>query len=257
MAEVETSIHFLTRDRTYEHEKPYQLKYTAAEGIPTTNIRLEKQAPIRISSMRGQEQQFPFEKNGFTVLKMNKEIPYVEFNDPAGVKRYLTLVAKQLRTRLGADKVQLYQYVVSAWKPVPARDAGFCTDNPQIRKRDPDFPIAKNKDVWKPLRGPLRDWPLALCDASTVHPNDLIASDNVFDVKVTENMQVHYDSGHKWYYLEDQESSELLVFRQADSHPAGRVGVPHTSFLNPKAGKDELPRESIEVRTLVSYGDVD
>ncbi|KAL8772707.1 MAG: hypothetical protein Q9194_004531 [Teloschistes cf. exilis] len=146
MAEVETSIHFLTRDRTYEHEKPYQLKYTAAEGIPTTNIRLEKQAPIRISSMRGQEQQFSFEKNGFTVLKMNKEIPYVEFNDLAGVKRYLTLVAKQLRTRLGADKVQLYQYVVSAWKPVPARDAGFCTDNPQIRKRDPDFPIAKNKE---------------------------------------------------------------------------------------------------------------
>lgn len=79
--------------------------------------------------------------------------------------------------------------------------------------------------VWKPLRGPLRDWPLALCDASSVQATDLMASDQVFDTKVTENMQVHYDAGHKWYYLEDQEPSELLVFRQADSHPAGRVGM--------------------------------
>lgn len=89
-------------------------------------------------------------------------------------------------------------------------------------------------------------------------------------------MQVHYDAAHKWYYLADQEPSELLVFRQTDSHPTARVGmcaeflsdvagpwgclcsfdqgVPHSSFPNPLAGADELPRESIEVRTLVSYG---
>ncbi len=34
-------------------------------------------------------------------------------------------------------------------------------------------------------------------------------------------------------------------------------GVPHSSFPNPLAGKDGLPRESIEVRTIVSYGDID
>ena len=50
-------------------------------------------------------------------------------------------------------------------------------------------------------------------------------ADIVFDTKVTENMQVHHAAGHKWYYLEDQDPSELLVFRQADSHPAGRVGM--------------------------------
>ena len=50
-------------------------------------------------------------------------------------------------------------------------------------------------------------------------------ADIVFDTKVTENMQVHHAAAHKWYYLEDQEPSELLVFRQADSHPAGRVGM--------------------------------
>ena len=32
-----------------------------------------------------------------------------------------------------------------------------------------------------------------------------------------------------------------------------RLGVPHSSFPNPLAKEGELPRESIEVRTLVSY----
>lgn len=78
--------------------------------------------------------------------------------------------------------------------------------------------------VWKPLRGPLRDWPLALCDAASVKAADLTAADIVFEENVSENLQIHYDAAQKWYYLEDQEASEMLVFRQAESHPAGRVG---------------------------------
>ena len=82
-----------------------------------------------------------------------------------------------------------------------------------------------SRSVWKPLRGPLRDWPLALCDAASVQANDVTPADVVYDTKVNENMQVHHDAAHKWYYLEDQDPSELLVFKQADSHHTGRVGM--------------------------------
>ena len=34
-------------------------------------------------------------------------------------------------------------------------------------------------------------------------------------------------------------------------------GCPHSSFRNPLAGDDELPRESIEARAIVYYGDCD
>ena len=122
MAVVESSLHFLTRDNVYEHEKPYQLRYKAAKEIPTTNIRLEKQEPIKISSIRGQERQFSFERNGFTVLKMDQEVPYDDFSTSAGVTRYLNMVAEQLRKRLGAEKVQVYQYVVSTWKILHANN---------------------------------------------------------------------------------------------------------------------------------------
>ena len=34
------------------------------------------------------------------------------------------------------------------------------------------------------------------------------------------------------------------------------LGVPHSAFANPLASADELPRESIEVLTLVSYDNI-
>ena len=112
MATVETSMHFLTRDIMYEKEKPYQLKYAPEVGIPKTNFRLEKQDPITISNMRGQERQFSFQRNGFAVLKMDKEIPYEDFSDPEGIRRYLEAVSENLKMLLGANKVQPFQYVV-------------------------------------------------------------------------------------------------------------------------------------------------
>ena len=112
MAVVETSLNFLKRDELYEREKPYQLKYAPAEGIPISNLRLEKQHNIKITSIRDREAQFTFEKNGFTVLRLNEDIPYDEFSNPDGIRRYLDMVSTHLKNLFGADKVQAFQYVV-------------------------------------------------------------------------------------------------------------------------------------------------
>jgi hypothetical protein len=72
--------------------------------------------------------------------------------------------------------------------------------------------------IWKPLRGPLNDWPLALCDASTVNANqDLEAADLLYTDFATENRQVYYRDEYKWYYLSDHGVDELLVFKQSDT----------------------------------------
>ena len=72
--------------------------------------------------------------------------------------------------------------------------------------------------LWKPLRGPLYDWPLALCDASTINPStDLEPCDQVFATHASENVQVRYGEQQRWYYLEGQREDEVLVFRQSDS----------------------------------------
>ena len=73
---------------------------------------------------------------------------------------------------------------------------------------------------------------------------------------MTENMQVHYDAAQKWYYLEDQEPSELLIFRQAESHPAGRVGKFDESGPNPPVSMNDAYHSSRRTPLIVpeSFG---
>lgn len=109
-----------------------------------------------------------------------------------------------------------------------------------------------NLSVWKPLRGPVRDWPLAFCDPTTVTISDLHPGDLVYDDYVVENMQLHYASNQKWYYLSDQGPEEAWVFVQSDSDKTKtKAGVPHSSFPLPASTTPPEPRESIEVRCLV------
>lgn len=112
-------MQFLARDKLYEHEKPYRLQYKAPEGVPKTNFRIEKHDRINISSIRGREKEFSLEKNGFTMLNLDQEVPYEDFDNEVGIQRYMNLVADRLRVLLNADKVQVYQYVVG---PMPCVD---------------------------------------------------------------------------------------------------------------------------------------
>lgn len=76
--------------------------------------------------------------------------------------------------------------------------------------------------LWKPLRGPLHDYPLALCDRRSVDfEQDLEAQDIVDQQELLENMHVYHRKQHRWYYLSGQQDSEVLIFRQADTRPNG------------------------------------
>jgi hypothetical protein len=109
-------------------------------------------------------------------------------------------------------------------------------------------------NVWRPIRGPLRDAPLALCDARSVGPGDLVAADLVYRDRTGENYLMTYRPGHRWFYAPDMRVDEALLLKCYDSAEDGRTRfVPHTAFLDPTAPADALPRESIELRTLVFY----
>ena len=52
-----------------------------------------------------------------------------------------------------------------------------------------------------PIAGPVRDMPLAVCDATTVAPADLVASDLIFPDRRGETYQVRFNPVHRWYWL--------------------------------------------------------
>ncbi len=108
-------------------------------------------------------------------------------------------------------------------------------------------------NVWRPIRGPVLDSPLALCDARTFADDDLITSDLVYPHVRGETSSVEYKPGHRWYYFSEQRPDEAILIRVHDSANDGRARLSfHTSFDNPLA-VGAPPRESIEARALVFF----
>ncbi len=94
--------------------------------------------------------------------------------------------------------------------------------------------------------------PLALADASSIRPEHLVATDQVFPDRVGEIYQLAYDPAQRWYYAPAMTPDEVLLIKGWDSLNDGRARfTPHGAFELPDTPADAPARESIEVRTLV------
>jgi hypothetical protein len=106
-------------------------------------------------------------------------------------------------------------------------------------------------NVWRPIRGPVQRSPLALADASSVHPEDLVATDQVFPDRVGEIYHLAYDPAQRWYFAPAMTPDEVLLIKGWDSLTDRARFTPHGAFDLPDTPAGAPPRESIEVRTLV------
>lgn len=117
-------------------------------------------------------------------------------------------------------------------------------------------------NLWRPIVGPVWDNPLAVCDAHSVDPADLIATDihhfGEDDLTVPRHVgqiySVRHNPAHRWFYVSEMRPDEVLLLKCYDSHADGRARfMPHTGFRNPACPSEFVPRESIEARTLVVF----
>src|SRR4029077_17224688 len=109
-------------------------------------------------------------------------------------------------------------------------------------------------NLWRPIHGPVQDAPLAVCDALSVAPEDLLASDLVYRDRIGETYSVTYNPAHRWFYLSAMTPDEALLLKCYDSSTDGRARfAPHSAFTDPTAPADAPLRESIELRTLVFH----
>jgi len=109
-------------------------------------------------------------------------------------------------------------------------------------------------NVWRPIRAPLEDSPLAVCDARSIAPSDFVATDLIYKDRTGEIYNVRHGAAHRWFYAPRMRIDEVLAFRCYDSAQDGRARfVAHTAFEDPTAPPVVIPRESIEVRTMVFY----
>ena len=113
-------------------------------------------------------------------------------------------------------------------------------------------------NIWRAISAPPQDVPLAVCDARSITPADLIKADAVFDSPGQaewsfEGIVVAHHSAHRWCWYPDMSREEALVFKTNDSDPARAHCVPHVAFDDPSCGPHIPPRASIEMRALALW----
>ena len=108
-------------------------------------------------------------------------------------------------------------------------------------------------NVWRVLTPPPQDVPLAVCDARSLAPEDLIAADAVFDkdgvVTFTfEAWLIRHNPHQRWVHYSNMQSDEALIFKTNDTDRRVAHCVPHGAFDNPDCPAGASPRISIEMR---------
>jgi hypothetical protein len=109
-------------------------------------------------------------------------------------------------------------------------------------------------NVWRSIRGTVRAAPIALCDASSVAPRDLVSVRREARDRIGEIQQAVYNPAHRWYYFPEMQPDEALLIKTYDSATDGRARFTlHTSFDDPTAAADAEPRESLETRCFAFF----
>lgn len=108
--------------------------------------------------------------------------------------------------------------------------------------------------VWRPIRNPVQTAPLAIADARSLEPKDLIPTERTYPDRVGEIYHIVFNLNHRWFYFPNMQRSEALVFKTYDSEKDGRARfTAHAAFDDPTGPPDAPARESIEARMLAFF----
>jgi hypothetical protein len=266
---VTADFNYLTpspdRPRTYTFEPP--------SGEPRSNVVPEPHS-LPVYDIRALDGTVSLDREGFALVRQKSEVK--DFYNGDEVKAvYYPEAERLIKAATGADRVIVFDHTVRKRVPGAAdvRDGGprqpvarvhvdhTEKSGPQ-RVRDLVPEEAKSLlqgrvqiiNLWRPIRGPLLDSPLAVCDARTVKPDELVGSDLVYPDRVGETYSVKYSPDHRWFYAPGMTVDEVLLLKCFDSSIDGRARfAPHSAFADPSTPPNAPPRESIELRTLVFH----
>ena len=108
--------------------------------------------------------------------------------------------------------------------------------------------------VWRPIRHPVECWPLAIADAQSLSPADMVVTERRYEDRIGQTSAITYNPSHRWYWFPHMRPDEALVFKVYDSLKDGSARfTAHTAFDDPTTPPHARPRESIEIRTLAFF----
>ncbi len=255
--------------------------YPPASGLKIEAPKRERHA-VKVFDCRPLADSLDMDVAGFALKRCPTKFTDF-FNDEAVRKHYYPVVVRALRELLGAEAVFVFDHNVRSQPRTDNREPGvrepvdgahndYTMSSGPRRIREV---LTENRaehllgnraalvNLWRPLRGPVLDRPLAICDARTTHPDDFIPTqiehyqeDKLDTPHLTgEVYSFRHSARHRWFFAPEMQPDEVLLLKCFDTASDGTARFTgHTGFTNPECPADFLPRESIEARTVVVYG---
>ena len=251
-------------------EKPYSYNYEPPPGVPARNTS-EETHRVAVHDARPLNDKLSLDREGFKLLRYPTAAK--DLYDETEITRvYYPECARLIKEFTGAKRAHVFDHIVrnaarmgkgstvkgyagrvhndyTAWS-APQRVRDLMGDEADELLTHHYAEI----NVWRPIRGPLLRSPLALCDATTLSQENLVASELRYPDRSGETYAVTFNPGQRWYYFPKMEADEVVLIRCFDSaqHGAARFSA-HGAFDDPNTPPDAPPRESIETRALVFF----
>jgi hypothetical protein len=255
-------------------DKPRSLEYEPPPGVPRSTA-VYRDHTVTIRDVRPVASTLSLELQGFQVVTAASGVR--DFYDEKAVRtRYYAEMASWLEELTGASRVVVFDHTIRRRipgatdrtagiprQPVPRVHNDYTVKSGPQRVRDLLGEDANDLlrrrfsviNVWRPIRAPIQDAPLAVADAQSVGSGDLVATDLIYPDRTGEIYYVKFNPSHRGFYAPAMRQDEVMLIKCFDSADDGRARfVPHSAFVDPTTPADAPPRESIELRTLVFYG---
>lgn len=230
---------------------------------------------VRIRNGRRLAGQLALERNGFVLVDHATQVADF-FDRPRIPEQYYPEVEALVARVSGARRVVAFDHTVRSGAELAERAAKQLQEpvlivhndytewsGPQrVRDvlRDEADALLRQRfaiiQVWRPIGRPAERNPLAIADARSLLPGDLIASERRYPDRVGEIYRVAYHPDHAWFYFPRMRPDEALVFTVFDSARDGRPRFSaHTAFDDPTTPAGAPPRQSIEARAFAFFGE--
>jgi hypothetical protein len=227
---------------------------------------------VTIRNGRRHARDFTLERNGFRFTHHDTAVG--DFLDEAEVRQvYYAEMEALVKAESGASRVVVFDHTLrtaddalrearktrevvlrvhndyTEWSgPQRVRDLLPDEADDLLRRR---FAIIQ---VWRPIRHPVETFPLAICDARSLSPENLVVSERRYPHRIGQTYAITYNPQHAWYWFPRMQRDEALVFKVYDSLIDGCARwTAHTAFQDPTSPPNARPRESIEIRTLAFF----
>jgi hypothetical protein len=253
-------------------EKPYTLAYYAEPGELPTNAVYDAHR-MRIYDARPIAADASLDVEGFAFATRPSAV--TDWYDEDQLNGLCHEEAAQLvKDVTGASRVEVFDHTLRVRREdIADRTPGMArlpvlrahndyteTSGPQ-RVRDvlPDEAEALLQhrvafiNVWRPIRGPVIDTPLAVCDARSAAPGDFVASDMVYKDRRGEIHVNTFSPSHRWFYVPRMTTDEALLIKCYDSRRDVARFTAHSAFIDPTTPTGAEPRASIEIRTVAFF----